>query len=310
MSNESKKINDPGLGTSYQKSVKRMMNEDGTYNIKRIGGLDGFRDIYKLLVEMPFWKFSLFFIVLYLLTNLAFATAYYLVGPEQLNGIENFQNPFIACFYFSTQTFTTVGFGAIAPLGNGASIIAAFEAFVGLIGFSVLTGLIYGRFSKPQAKIGFTHNIIHTNYEDGKALMFKIVNLRNNVLLNTKIEVICSQKIESSDHRSFSRDYNTLELEVDFVKFFPLTWTIVHPINEKSPFYGMTYEQMLLTEPEIIILIEAHDETFSKTVYQKHSYAMNQWMNNVKFTRSFHAEEDGTIHLNIHKLNEYEEIES
>lgn len=308
MSQDSKKVNDPGLGTSYQKSVKRMMNEDGTYNIKRIGGLDGFRDIYKFLVEMPFWKFSLFFIVLYLLTNLVFATAYFLVGPEQLNGIENFQNDFIACFYFSTQTFTTVGFGAIAPLGNGASLIAAFEAFVGLIGFSVLTGLIYGRFSKPQAKIGFTHNIIHTNYEDGKALMFKIVNLRNNVLLNTKIEVICSQKIESSDHRSFSRNYNTLELEVDFVKFFPLTWTIVHAINEKSPFFGLTYEEMLLTEPEIIILIEAHDETFSKTVYQKHSYALTQWLNNVKFKRNFHADEDGTIHLNIHNLNDIEEL--
>ncbi len=302
------KHNDPGLGKNYQQGVERAMNEDGSYNIKRIGGLTGLRDIYKFVVDMPSWKFILLFVALYILTNLLFATGYYFIGLDQLRGMSDRQNPFISAFYFSTQTFTTVGYGAIAPQGNGASLLAAFEAFVGLIAFSVVTGLIYGRFSKPSAKIGFTHNIILTKYEEGMAVMFKLVNLRDNVLLNAKVEVISSMKVESSDHRTFSRDYTTLELETNSVRFFPLTWTIVHPINNKSPFWNMSFDQILASEVEIILLFEAHDETFARGIIQKHSYAANQWKKDVKFKRNFHADDDGTIHLNIRELNDLEQV--
>jgi inward rectifier potassium channel len=302
------KSKDPGLGTNYQKGVKRSMNEDGSYNIKRIGGISGVRDIYKFMVDMPSWKFILLFLTLFFLTNLLFATGYYLIGLDQLRGISEQQNPFVAAFYFSAQTFTTVGYGAISPQGNGASLLAAFEAFIGLIAFSVVTGLIYGRFSKPRAKIGFTHNVIYTKHEDGMAVMFKLVNLRDNVLLNAKIEVISSMKIESTDHRTFSRDYNKLELDIDSVRFFPLTWTIVHRINENSPFKNMSYEQILDSEVELVILFEAHDETFARDVIQKHSYAINQWIRDRKFKRNFHADEDGTLHLNIRELHDLEQL--
>lgn len=303
-----KQATDPGLGTSYKHSVTRLLKEDGSFNIQRIGTVTGYKDFYKYLVDLPVWKFVLFLMGSFTILNSLFALLYVIVGVSQLSGVQPGQHPFVAAFYFSAQTFSTVGYGAISPQGNTASLLAAIEAFFGLITFSIATGLIYGRFSRPSAKIAFTHNVIISPYKDGHALMFKMVNQRNSVLLNTKVHLLISLVHEDHEQNTFLRKYYDLPLEVDFVRYFPLTWTIVHPINEESPLYGKRLEEIKSQGAEILILVEAFDETFSQTVVQKHSYAGDQWLTNVRFKRNFGANEEGTIVLNIQDLNEVEMI--
>lgn len=303
-----KQEHDPGLGTSYKKSVKRMLNEDGSFNIRRVGIVSGYRDVYKFLIDLPAWQFGVFLAVAFFTLNFLFTIGYILIGTQQLHGIPDEQHPFVAAFYFSAQTFTTVGYGAVSPAGNGASLLASIEAFVGLITFSVATGLIYGRFSRPSAKIAFSRNVLLTQYKDGQALMFKIVNQRNSVLLNTKVNVMISMSHLDHHDETFIRKYFSLKLEADSVRYFPLTWTIVHPIDEQSPLYGLSVAEIRQLGTEVLILVEAFDETFSQMVLQKHSYAEHQWLEGVRFKRNFSADDSGKIVLNIHELHEVEPL--
>lgn len=308
MGGRKKEAQDPGLGTLYGKTVTRMMNPDGSYNIIRVGAVNKFRDVYKFLIDLPLLYFILLLIGAFIIVNSIFALLYLIIGIEYINGVAPELHPFAASWYFSAQTFTTVGYGTLSPKGDLTSIVAAFEAFFGLIAFAMATGLIYGRFSKPSARIAFSNNIIVTSHKDGKAVMFKMVNLRNNVLLNTKINALVSQ-LNTEDDSSFARKYYSMKFEVDFVRYFPLTWTLVHPIDEESPFFEKDLDQILALETEVLILIEAFDETFSQNVLQKHSYAHHQWKEKVKFKRNFSANESGKIVLNIRELHDLETIQ-
>jgi inward rectifier potassium channel len=304
-----KTVQDPGLGTSYKKAVRQLMNPDGSYNIKRIGAVTGYRDIYKYLIDLPSWKFALVLVIAFMVINLLFTAIYLLIGSHDIAGIPEDANPFAGTFYFSAQTLTTVGYGHLAPKGHLTSITAAIEAFCGLIGFAIATGVLYGRFSRPSAKIGFTDNVLMTKHKGKTAIMFKMVNKRNNVLLNTKVSVLISLNDKQSHEGNYLRNYYSLKLEVDSVRYFPLTWTIVHVIDEESPLYGLSTDDIRRRRAEILILLEAFDETFSQNVIQKHSYSSDRWLEGYRFRRNFAANDKGQIVLNIDELNEMEFLE-
>lgn len=297
------KSKDPGLGSNYRASVSRMINEDGTYNIQRSGGMHTFRDLYKYLIEVRWGTFFLLTISTYLLINVIFAGIYMIGGVEDISGINPNSNKFLNAFFFSVQTFTTVGYGFLAPVGAIAGIISTFEAFLGLLYFALITGLLYGRFSKPSSKIAFARNAILTEYEGGKAVMFKMVNQRNSVLLKASVKCIISM-----DALDGQRTYHHIPLELDFIQFFPLTWTIVHKVDENSPLYELNVEQIKERNTELIVMVEAFDETFSQNIIEKRSFAGDQWIGGVKFKRNFSVNEEGKIDLRIDELNDVEAI--
>lgn len=299
---------DPGLGAKYNRKVKRLLNPDGSYNVKRKGGLTTFRDTYKFLIEVSTPKLIGILLATYILLNILFASLYFFIGEYQIEGIQNSTTPFIDCLYFSFQTFTTVGYGAYHPSSHIVHIISSFEAFVGFLSFSIATGIIYGRFSKPKVKIKFSNNIIFTPFKGTNALMFKMVNKRNNVLLDTKVDVILILDTDPLK-QDFNKQYFNLKLELDKIQFFPLTWTVVHSIDEDSPIANLTYEEFMNKNPEIIVLAKAFDETFSQEIFEKHSYSEEQWRNEVKFTRNFSVNHKGEIILRVDEINNIESIE-
>lgn len=300
---------DPGLGSKYTGAVKRMINSDGSYNIVRKGGLTGFRDIYKALIELSWLKFFTYSILVYLIINIFFAFLYMLVGIKEISGLNAIHSDFLNAFFFSVQTFTTVGYGFLAPVGPWAGIISTFEAFIGLMYFALITGLLWGRFSKPSAKIAFAKNIILTNYKDGQAIMFKMVNQRKSVLINTTVQ--CMLVLDNGEGKeAHNKQYHRIPLELDAVQFFPLTWTLVHAINEESPFKGMTVKELKRRNAEMIVLVEAFDETFSQNIIKKHSFAEDQWLAGVKFERNFRTNDKGQIELHVHHIDRVSPLES
>lgn len=297
-----KKAKDPGLGSKFQNPIKRMMNPDAAYNIIRKGGLNNFQDFYKFLLEIKWYSFLLFITLFYIAMNLVFTGLYLFVGIEQLKGASELQSDFFNAFFFSAQTFTTVGYGAISPNGKAADILAMIEAYIGLLSFALATGLLYGRFSKPSLKISFSNNLILSPYEDGEALMFKMVNLRNNVLLNTKVTTLfVIDKGIGEDE--FNKEYFALNLETDTVNFFPLTWTLVHKIDENSPLFNISFSELKKRNSEVIVMVETFDETFGQMMIQKHSYAEDQLITGKKFDRNFRMDENGQLVLHIDELN-------
>jgi inward rectifier potassium channel len=191
----------------------------------------------------------------------------------------------------------------MSPIGFGANIIAMVEAFVGVLSFALATGLLYGRFSHAEVKIAFSNNIILTPFQDSMAVMFKMVNMRNNVLLNTRVNVMLIMDRGVGEDR-YNKLYFDLELENDEVYFFPLTWTLVHKITEESPLNGLGLQDLIERNAEVVILVQTFDETYSQSLLKKHSYAQEQWKENVKFATNFITNDEGQVELYVDRIDE------
>ena len=302
-----KQVNDPvGLGEKYSSTTKRVVNKDGTFNVERKGTSFSFRDAYQYLINLSWTKFFVFILLFYFLTNLVFAVLYYLHGSAYLVEIKNGNDAatFFNAFFFSVQTFTTVGYGKIAPVGLYSNIIASFEAMTGLMSFALITGLLYGRFSRPSTRILYSKNAVISPYNGINALMFKIANQRRNNLMELEASMLLV--LINKAENNFNRQYFNLKLERTGVYFFPLTWTIVHPIDDDSPFKGLKIEDLKAMSAEILILIKGFDDTFSQTVHSRFSYTIDEIVWGAKFTPSFNIEDKGEIIFDLNNIHNYE----
>src|SRR5271165_3628333 len=227
---------DPGLTTQFSGNLRRTINADGSFNVKRTGLRWRDANPYLMLIDTTWPRFLLFVLVGFMIVNVIFAASYVMIGIEHLKGLESEMGPFMNAFFFSVHTLTTVGYGNVYPEGVGANVISAVEAATGLMLFAIATGLLYGRFSRPTARILYSKNAIIAPYQDGTSLQFRVTNARRNVLMNMEAHVLL-MTVDSSDG-SLKRSFIDLPLERRNIFFFALTWTIVHPIDSASPLFG------------------------------------------------------------------------
>jgi len=299
---------DPGLGEKYLETTKRVINKDGSFNVKRTGDGLFLRDTYQNLINMSWFKFIGLIVVLYFAINLIFGSVIYILGTDNLKGVlvsETELEKFFDAFYFSVQTFTTVGYGAIAPKGVWVNLIASIDALVGLLGFALATGLLYGRFSKPKAKILFSKNAIISNFKNGnKALMFRIINTRSNILMELEATVMFMRLVKNTDGQS-QRKYFDLKLQTRKINFFPMNWTIVHEIDDESPLKGSSVKELQDHFGEILILIKGFDDTFSQVVHSRFSYCAKEIVEDKSFDRIYKIDENGDILVDIDKIHSY-----
>jgi inward rectifier potassium channel len=207
---------------------------------------------------------------------------------------------FLNSFFFSAHTLTTVGYGSISPKGTAANVVAAIEAMVGLMGFALATGLLYGRVSRPSAKIGYSSNLLITPYQDITSLQFRVVNQRENILM--ELDAIVTLMTVVGPPGNLRREFSTLRLERRTVYFLPLTWTIVHPIDTHSPLYGKTHDDLAQLQAEVLVLIKGFDDTFSQTVHSRYSYRYDEIVWGARFTPAFNIDPEGDIVLEVDKV--------
>lgn len=312
----SKKINhtaetdyNSGFGTNASSYGGRFLNKNGTANIEK-RGMHLLRRIswYHTMIEMPNWKFMLILFSFYIAINFIFAIVYYAIGIQHLDGITasgNFLTQFGQAYFFSAQTFTTVGYGHISPTGFLTSAVSAAEALIGLLSFAIATGLFFGRFSRPTAFLKFSHNALISPYGGKKGLMLRLVPFKNTNLTDARAKVTLAMSIEE-DGKKTNRFYN-LELELDKINALSLSWTLVHPITENSPLYNFTEDDFRKIHGEILVIITTFDDMFSNTVVARTSYTFEEIIYGAKFETMYNRSEDGskTI-LHLDKLNQYE----
>jgi inward rectifier potassium channel len=181
-------------------------------------------------------------------------------------------------------------------------------ALVGLMSFALATGLFFARFSRPTAKVRFSKNALIAPYNGGKGFMFRIVNGRKSQLIDLFIQATFSW-IETNEKGVQNRRYQRLDLEREKVFLFPLNWTIVHPIDEKSPFYQADSKNMQEIDAEILIILTAYDDTFAQQVHTKISYTADQLINNAKFQPMYYTDNEGRTVLEMDKLSSFEVLE-
>jgi len=303
-----KEKKDIGFGTKNENNFKRALNKDGSFNVKRTdAGIFQSFELYHWLISISWKKFIFVVLLWYTAVNLFFAALYVLIGVDNLTGIDTSSqiSKMLDAFFFSSQTLTTLGYGRIAPVGTGASIVAAVESMFGVLSFALVTGLLYGRFARPQSKILYSRHGVIAPYEGISAFMFRMVNQRKSQLIESAVEVVLSMR--SRDGKS--RIFETVPLELNRIQFFPLSWTIVHPIDEKSPLFGITKEEFQNSDAEFIIMLKAFDDTFSQTVYSRSSYTVDEIIWGARFVRMFDADKDGSRLLKMEKLELVETAE-
>lgn len=298
-----------GFGSKSFEFSERLIFADGSFNVEQKGtGLSSF-SLFHWMIHVSWFKFFSFVVVSYILVNLLFGGTYYLVGPEFLTespegkGLDSF----LHCFYFSSQTLTTVGFGRISPTGNVSSIVAAFEAMVGVLGFAFATGILYGRFSKAKAKILFSDKVVISPYRGIKGFKFRIVNSRKNQLIDMSARVVYSYIEEEKDGNK-KRRYRQLDLEIDFINLFPLPWTIVHPLSEDSPLYGKGVVDLSNEKAEFIIILKGYDDTFNQYVHQIHSYKFDEIVFDADFLPMFDATLEKSPVVYMDRISDFKKV--
>ena len=308
-----KGVNDEttGFGTNSSMYGGRFFNRDGKPNLHKTG-IPFFDALswYHTLIAMPRWKFLTFIFINFLAINLVFAVVYYFIGVEHLGGMEanTTAEKFIEAYFFSAQTFTTVGYGRINPTGYLTSFVAAFEAFSGLLFFALATGLFYARFSRPQAFIKFSDNAIIAPFKNGVALMFRMAPYKNNSLTDVEVKLTLAMSL-NEDGKQVNRFF-PLALELSKVNALSLNWTLVHPINSDSALHQIPFKELKAIKAEILVFVKGFDETFSNTVIARTSYITDEIIFGAKFKPMYHRSENGrTTIIELDKLNAYESVD-
>ncbi len=295
---------DTGFGSRVISSNTRLVRPDGNFNVKKIGQSWGARaNIFHRLITTSWWRLFLIVFCFYLITNIVFGLIYVAVGVENLQGVTIGKptDNFWEAFFFSSQTLTTLGYGRVAPVGFATNIIASIEALVGLLAFSITTGLLYGRFSRPVPMILYSDVALVAPYLDTTGLMVKLANEKSNQLINVEVSIIFSRN-ELVDGQ-ITRKYYPLELERKFVKYFSLTWTVVHPITETSPLLNETAETFKASNAEFLLSLDGVNDTFSDTIHSRKSYLYSEVEFGAKFANILTTDDEQYI-LDLSKINE------
>jgi len=300
-------VTDLGIGNKVLDSDQRIVTKEGKFNIER-RGISFFKSfsIYHYLISISWLKFCSLILMAYLLVNIFFALLYLAGGVENFEGIEinNTLDLFLNVFFFSTQTFTTVGYGRINPVGVYPNIISSIESLTGLLSLALATGLLYGRFSRPVAKIIYSDNAIIAPFKGLNAFQFRIANMKNDHdMIDVETEVILSKE------QNNSRKFYNLKLEYRKINFFNASWTINHIINEESPVYGLSEKDLKDSDCEFLILIKGYDNTFAQYVNSRYSYRYDELIWGASFANIYGRSEDGRGMIELDKISLIEKAE-
>lgn len=292
---------DLGFGSRITTSGDRLIQQDGSFNIIRKGHRGW--NLYQELIGMSAGRFTLVTFLFFIGINTIFASLFLMVGIEQLNGVPkgSWIDNFLYAFFFSVQTFTTVGYGGINPVGISANAISSLCAMVGLITFAIVTGLFFVRFSRPRSHITFSKKAVITPYEGIQSFQFRIVNSRSHKIVNLSARVAITWL--ENQGTGFKRHFAQLPLERDQVVLFPLNWTIVHPITKESPMYGKTLQDMREMRAEVLVMIAGFDESYNQHIHTNSSFTCKEIETGVKFKPMYTSSNEDATLLNLDDLD-------
>ena len=266
---------------------------------------------YHALLGMGWGRFLFLVTTFFVLVNALFAFAYLACGRDSLVGPgfashSAFFSDYFRAYFFSVETFGTIGYGNIVPVGMAANIILTIESFVGLLSAALATGLVFARFSRPNAAIVYSKRALIAPYRGINAFMFRCANERSDELIEVSVQIMYS-RIEIRPNGERVREFTSLPLEFDRVTFFALSWTVVHPIDETSPLFNCSAEDLVEREAEFLVLLSGNDDTFAQVVHSRTSYRANEIVWNAKFQSMFiESSTRGTTGMDLSRIHDYD----
>ena len=302
---------DLGFGRVVAQQVRgRFLSHAGTPTSKKYGlGAQRAARFYLSALNTGWPSFFLWLIGILLLMNGCFALAYVSLGDGALQGLDALKiaDPFLRAFSFSVGVFTTTGTAAMHASGPTANWLVVFESLIGPLTLVAASGLLIARLTRPRMNIRFSESAIVAPYEGGRGLMFRMVNVSPSELSDVQVRVNLALFEEIDGRRE--RNFHQLALERNSVEFFTLHWTVVHPLTADSPLAGFTPEKLAAAEAEILVLANAHEETFSTRVTARTSYLWDEVRWDVKWASIFASGPEGILAIDVDRLNRTERLD-
>lgn len=266
-----------------------LMNTQAYKIIKKNSPENTFQDIYHNLLKISWLHLFIIYIIYFLFINTFFAILFYIVPDSISAPVHNFQST----FFFSVQTFSTVGYGIVSPHNFYGNTIVVIEIMTGFISTALTTGLVFAKFSRPSAKILYSKNLLLTRFDNQKVLMFRIANSRSNQIISANVELHRVHATTSSEGKSIVR-FQPLKLQKSYSPIFSLSWTVFHTIDTDSPLYGKTLEEIHKSHDEFYVIVNGTDGTFSQSIHDTYFYRSTDILENHHFVDILHREPDGT----------------
>jgi len=266
----------------------RVTNPDGSTRVMRLGEpARNAGDIYHFLMTSPWWQFFGAIFIAYLSINIVFALAYYAVRDEIINA-----SGFTDAFFFSVQTIASIGYGHIVPIGTHANLIVTLEAFVAMLSVAVSAGLVFARFTRPDAGVMFSKRAVVTMHDGQMMLMFRLANKRRAHINQASINLVLAYDDVTAEGEK-TRRLADLNLRRTMTPTFVLSWTVRHVIDETSPLFCRTPEDLRRAQAELIIVFTGFHESFNQIVHARYAYGMSDIHWNHKLVDIFTTHQDG-----------------
>lgn len=297
------------MDTTDSNRKYRVVRKDGQLNVKnqRDGKILDIRDLYHDLLRLSWPKFFGAFTGLFFFINCFFGAVYSLLPRSEFDGSRHADglNRFLESFFFSVQTFGTIGYGKMSPVGLAANAAVTFECYIGILVTAVLTGLIFSRFARPHAKVIFSEKAVIRKYDGVPSLLFRMANARQNYISEARVDV----SFAFDNPKTGFRDFCDLELERSRSPIFALSWTISHDINEDSPLHGLSMEDWARGNAEVVVTFSGVDTTLSQQVHAKTSYIAEEILFDYDFADVIKRSENGILELMLEKFHEVEKVD-
>jgi inward rectifier potassium channel len=255
---------------------------------------------YYLLITVSWSGFFILTTLSYIAVNALFAVGYLLGG----DCIENATaGSFGDAFFFSVQSITSIGYGAMYPTTTYANIVVTLEAFIGILGIAMITGLAFAKFAQPTAKVMFSQVATVSNYNGIPTLMFRAANQRLNQIIEAEVRLYLMRD-EVSAEGKYMRRFYLLKLLRDRTPRFSLSWTVMHPIDEDSPLWKATSESLAQTRSMLVVSFTGIDETVSQPLHAPYHYGANDILWQHYFADIIHPTSQGNFYIdysNFHR---------
>lgn len=288
-----------------------MMSVHDTARFRRVAIVRGqdrsrWTDFYHLVLTTPWWSFFLGLAAVFFLVNALFALAY-LADPGGI--VHARPGSFWDDFFFSIQTFATIGYGVMAPKSFYANIVVSIEAFFGVVGFALATGIIFARFSRPTARVMFSKVAVVAMLDGVPTLMFRAANQRGNRILEATASISIARQVCSSEGVVMRR-FEDLKLVRERTLLFALSWTVMHRIDESSPLHGATPQSLVDNGAELIVLLSGTDESLADRIYARAAYGAADILWDRRFVDVLSLAPDGRMQVDLHHFHDTEAIVS
>ena len=267
---------------------------------RRDGGMD---DLYHQLLKASWPQFFGLSAAAFLVLNTLFALAYWL----DRGGVQGLgEGTLLDAFFFSVQTFGTIGYGAMAPRDIYANLVVTTESFVGLFSVAVATGLIFARVSRPTARVMFSNRAVITDFDGRRMLIFRCANERANQILEAEITVSAARQAVTQEGYTVRRMHD-LQVVRSRSSLFALTWMVMHPIDESSPLYGADRARLTADKVEVIVVLAGIDETFAQRIHARHSYMPGEIVWDRQFADILSIGDNGQRVIDYHRFHLFQD---